>query len=104
MIAERIVLSLKSLELLLKKIVNKYNNYTYEHDEHMLYQNKKEVKIMWIIVSYDSRNDSLVIEITKIIFEKKKLTSTIITFVNMMSIFCIKIKIKRKSKNNVDNC
>ena len=74
MIVERIVLSLKSLGLLLKKKVNKYNNYTYEHDEHVLYQNKKEVKIMWIIVSYDSRNDSLVIEITKIIFEKKKLT------------------------------
>ena len=74
MIVERIVLSLKSLGLLLKKKVNKYNNYTYEHDEPRLYQNKKEVKIMWIIASYDSRNDSLVIEITKIIFEKKKLT------------------------------
>ena len=27
---------------------------------------------MWIIVGRDSRNDSIVIEITRIIFEKKK--------------------------------
>ena len=27
---------------------------------------------MWIIVGRDNRNDSLVIEITRIIFEKKK--------------------------------
>ena len=98
-------MSLKLLELFLKKKkrVSKYNNYTCEHGEHLLYQNKKEkVKIMWIIISHDSRNDSLVIEITIIIFEKKKLTSTIITIVNTMNT-CY-IKIKRKSKNNVDNC
>ena len=47
---------------------------------------------MWIIVGRDSRNDSIVIEITRIIFEKKKkLTSTIITLVNMMNTCCIKI-------------
>ena len=51
---------------------------------------------MWIIVRRDSKKDSLVIEITIIIFEKEKtkLTSTIITIVNMMSTCCIKIKIK----------
>ena len=27
---------------------------------------------MWIIVNHDNKNDSLVIEITRIIFEKKK--------------------------------
>ena len=57
---------------------------------------------MWIIVSHDSRKDSLVIEITRIVFEKKMLTRTIITLVNTMNTCCIKIK--RKSKNNVDNC
>ena len=57
---------------------------------------------MLIIVSYNGRNDSLVIEITKIIFEKKKVNKVIITLVNMMSTCCIKIK--RKRKNNVDNC
>ena len=59
---------------------------------------------MWTIVCRDRKKDSLVIEITRIIFEKKKktLTSTIITVVNMMSTCCIKIK--RKSKNNMDNC
>ena len=58
---------------------------------------------MWIIVNRDRKKDSLVIEITRIILEKKKeLTSTIIIIVNMVSTCCIKIK--RKSKNNVDNC
>ena len=58
---------------------------------------------MWIIVSHDSKNDGLVIEITRIIFEKKeKLISIIIILVNMMSTCCIKII--RKSKNNIDNC
>ena len=56
---------------------------------------------MWIIVNRDSKKDSVVIEITRIIL-KEKLTSTIIIVVNMMSTCCIKIK--RKSKNNVDNC
>ena len=56
---------------------------------------------MWIIVNHDSKKDSVVIEITRVIL-KKKLTSTIITIVNMMSTCCIKTK--RKSKNNVDNC
>ena len=56
---------------------------------------------MWIIVNHDSKKDSVVIEITRIIL-KEKLTSTIIIVVNMMSTCCIKIK--RKSKNNVDNC
>ena len=43
MIVEKIVLTLKSLELFLKKKnVNTYNNYTCEHDEHLLYQNKKK--------------------------------------------------------------
>ena len=47
---------------------------------------------MWIIVGRDNRNDSLVIEITRIIFEKKKkLISIIITLVNMMNTCCIKI-------------
>ena len=47
---------------------------------------------MWIIVGRDSRNDSIVIEITRIIFEKnKKLPSTIITLVNMMNTCYIKI-------------
>ena len=101
-IVERIVLSLKSLGLLLKKKVNKYNNYTYEHDEHVLYQNKKEVKIMWIIVSYDSKRIALSLKSLELFLKKKKLTSIIITLVNMPSTCCIKIKIKRK--NNVDNC
>ena len=43
MIAKMIGLSLKSLELFLKKRkVNKYNNYTCEHDEHLSYQNNKK--------------------------------------------------------------
>ena len=58
---------------------------------------------MRIIVSHDNKKDILVIEIARIIFEKKKeLASTIIILVNMVSTCCIKIK--RKSKNNVDNC
>ena len=57
---------------------------------------------MRIIVSRDNKNDIIVIEIARIIFEKKKLASTIIILVNMVSTCCIKIK--RKSKNNVDNC
>ena len=78
-----------------KKNVNTYNNYTCEHDEHLLYQNKKKkVKIMWMIVTRDSRKDGLVIEITRIIIENKKLISTIITLKNMMSPGCIKIKKK----------
>ena len=43
MIAKMIALLLKSLELFLKKRkVNKYNNYTCEHDEHLSYQNNKK--------------------------------------------------------------
>ena len=71
MIIERIVLSLKSLELVLKrkKKVNMYNNYDCEHDELLLYQNKKEkVKIIWIIINRDSKKNSLIIEITRISF------------------------------------
>ena len=46
---------------------------------------------MWIIVNHDSKKDSVVIEITRVIL-KKKLTSTIITIVNTMNTCYIKIK------------
>ena len=50
-----------SFFFLYKKNVNKYNNYTCEHDEHLLYQNKKnwKVKTMWVIVSRDNKRITL---------------------------------------------
>ena len=66
---DSLVIKITRISFEKKKKVNMYKNYSCEHDEHLLYQNKKEkVQIMWIIINRDSKKIVLSLKSLELVF------------------------------------